>query len=272
MESSGSETITETIAILGGGSGLGLGLVEYFLALGKQVAVFDFDGNKIDRLHVAYGSKILAFQGDVRSAASLTQFHAAVLDRFGGANALIGTQGIFDGNRHVRDVSLDQIASTFDELMQVNVLGYILAAKIFYSTLAERNGAIVLTGSVAASYCADGGGVFYTASKHAVLGVVRQLAFEFAPHVRVNGVAPCGIATSDLRGPSALGLRDESQADVSRDILENTFGKSTLLKGLPTGRAYGPIYGLLATEASSTMTGEIVKADQGCMNRPIISA
>lgn len=262
----------EIIAILGGGSGLGLGVAEHLIDAGKRVAILDFDPAKVEALATRFGSHALIFQGDVRQSSSLHAFHDAVIERFGAVDGLIGVQGVFDGNRHLRVIPSDQIAGVFDELMQINVLGYILAAKAFYQSLAERRGAIVLTGSVAASYCADGGGVFYTASKHAVLGVVRQLAFEFAPDVRVNGVAPCGIANSDLRGPEALGLREESQADVPTEIRDRSFGNATLLKGVPSGRDYGPIYELLATAASSTMTGEIIKADQGCLNRPIISA
>lgn len=262
----------EVIAILGGGSGLGLGVAEYLIDIGKTIAILDFDAEKIDLATQRFGSRILAFQGDVRRSASLAAFHDAMLERFGVIDALIGVQGIFDGNRPLREISLDQLDATFDELMHVNVRGYIAAAKIFHESLAKRRGAIVLTGSVAASYAADGGGIFYTASKHAVLGVVRQLAFEFAPDVRVNGVAPCAIANSDLRGPEAMGLRTESQADVPRDVLAKSFGNASLLQGMPSGRDYGPIYALLATSASATMTGEIIKADQGCLNRPIISA
>jgi NAD(P)-dependent dehydrogenase (short-subunit alcohol dehydrogenase family) len=51
------------------------------------------------------------------------------------------------------------------------------------------------------------GGAVYTASKHAVVGLVEQLAFELALAVRVNGVAP-GFMRTDIRGPRALGLAD----------------------------------------------------------------
>src|SRR5207253_1504226 len=55
-----------------------------------------------------------------------------------------------------------------------------------------------------------GGGVIYTASKHAVVGMIRELAVELAPDVRVNGVAPGGTMT-DLRGLTSLGNDDRSQ-------------------------------------------------------------
>ena len=55
----------------------------------------------------------------------------------------------------------------------------------------------------------NGGGPLYTATKHAVVGLVRQLAFELAPYIRVNGVAP-GVVPTQLKGPSSLGMADRA--------------------------------------------------------------
>lgn len=69
--------------------------------------------------------------------------------------------------------------------MGVNVFAPLLGVRAALPHLIESRGAVVLTGSFA-TYHASGGGALYTASKHAVLGLVRQLAYEFAPDVRVN--------------------------------------------------------------------------------------
>ena len=61
------------------------------------------------------------------------------------------------------------------------------------------------------SFHVNGGGPLYTASKHACLGLMRELAYELAPKVRVNGVA-CGGMNTDLRGPESLSLADRSIA------------------------------------------------------------
>jgi len=260
------------VAITGGGSGLGLGLARYFAQEGAKLAILDVVPEKVEALTSEFGNSILAMQGDVRKVADLKAFHDAVITRFGGVDALVGAQGIFDGNRPISELPIDQVSDAFDELMRINVLGYILSAHIFRESLAKRSGAIVFTASSNASYCADGGGLLYTASKHAVVGVVRQLAFEFAPEIRVNAVAPCGIANSDLRGPSALGLDGESQNDIPKDMFMSMIRKVTLLDHLPTGEEYGPAYGLLATPGARILTGEVIMADQGLANRPIISA
>jgi len=249
-----------------------LGLARFFHARGAKLAVFELSAAKAEALRELFGEDALVFQGDVRRSEDISRFHAAVITKFGGVDCLIGVQGIFDGNRHLNAIPLDQVSGAFDEIMHVNVLGYIVAAKLFYESLAKRNGAIVLTASSPASYHADGGGLLYTASKHAILGLVRQLAFEFAPAVRVNGVAPCGVGESDMRGPRAMGLEHESQNDIPKEGFMDLVRKMTLLGILPSGDDYGPIYALLASPDSKTMTGTVVAADQGLMNRTVISA
>jgi hypothetical protein len=74
-----------------------------------------------------------------------------------------------------------------------------VGVKAAVSALMESSGSVLLTASMASTH-AGVGGVVYTASKHAVVGLVRQMAYELAPRVRVNGVAP-GFMRTDIRGP-----------------------------------------------------------------------
>ena len=89
---------------------------------------------------------------------------------------------------------MEALSRGFDELFAVNVKGYLLGVKAAVDALIESAGSVVLTASVASRNAGVGGAV-YTASKHAVVGLVEQLAFELAPNVRVNGVAPGFMAT-----------------------------------------------------------------------------
>lgn len=75
--------------------------------------------------------------------------------------------------------------------------------------LRKTGGSMIFTASIA-GLNSGGGGVLYTASKHAVVGMIRQLAAELGPDIRVNGVAPGGTLT-DLRGLVSLGQDGRSQ-------------------------------------------------------------
>ena len=74
------------------------------------------------------------------------------------------------------------IEEAFDEMFAVNVKGYLLGAKAALPELVATGGNMVFTLSNS-SFLPDGGGPLYVASKHACLGLVRQLAHELAPRI-----------------------------------------------------------------------------------------
>jgi cis-2,3-dihydrobiphenyl-2,3-diol dehydrogenase len=111
-----------------------------------------------------------------------------------------------------------------------------------------------------------GGGPLYTASKHAVVGLIRQLAYELAPAVRVNGVAPGPIET-DLRGAEALGQADRSISSLNLSAVA--------VAGLPLARVPAPAdyaggFVFLASRRDSRpATGGVVSLDTGIAVRGI---
>lgn len=259
-------------AITGGGSGLGAAVTRRFVAEGASVAVLEIMEHKVAALRDSLGEAALVMQGDVTSVSDQQRFRDAVVARFGRVDSLIGVQGIWDWNVHTIDLPLDTFDKAFHEVFNVNVKGYLLSARVFASDLVHAKGNIVLTLSNA-SYLPDGGGPLYTASKHAALGVMRQLAFELAPDVRVNAVAPCGIKGSDLRGPAALGQQDQSHTDIPPEEMESSIKSLLPLQHFATADEYTSFFVLLASnEHSGVMTGQVIRADQGLEVRPILGA
>lgn len=261
----------KVIAVTGGGSGLGAAVTRRCRSEGASVAVMELMEQKVRSMQQEMGEAALVLQGDVTKLADLQAFRDAVIDRFGHIDALIGTQGIWDWNVRTVDLPLDAVDSAFDEIFHVNVKGYLLSARIFYEDLRATGGSVVFTLSNA-SFLPDGGGPLYTASKHAVLGLVRQLAFEFAPEVRVNGIAPTGIKGSDLRGPASLGQQDRSHANLPAAEFEATIKSMVPLQSFARAEDYTSLYVVLASEEhSGVMTGQVIIADQGLSVRPIFA-
>lgn len=258
------------VLVTGGGSGLGLGVVRHCVEQGAKLAVMDISAEKLAALSQKFGDEVLAVQGDCARAADLERCRTAIEARFGRLDALIGVQGIYDNNVPLAQIPVDRLDRLFDEIFSVNVKGHVLAARIFHPMLAAAKGAIVLTSSTAA-YAADGGGAVYSATKGAIRSLVHQLAFEFAPDVRVNGVAPAGIANSQLRGPASLGLEETKQSDIPKDMFLAKFRSISLLQELPTPEDHGPLYAFLASRRNTIMTGQTVVADQGLLNRAVLS-
>lgn len=259
------------VLITGGGSGLGLGVARHCRAEGAELAILEIDQAKVEDLKREFGDEVLVLQGDVRSVDDLRACRDAIVERFGRLDALIGMQGVFDGNVPLADVPSERIDELFDELFHINVKGYIHSARMFVELLRASSGAIVLTTSVAA-YHADGGGLFYTATKGAIRSMVHQLAFELAPDVRVSGVAPGVFAKSQMRGPQALGLEEQKQSDIPEDVFAGMVRRLNLIEELPAAEDYGPLYAFLASRHNTVMTGQTVLADEGVSNRAVITA
>lgn len=258
------------VLITGGGSGLGLGVARRCRDHGARLAIMEIVPEKAVALRAEFGDQVLVCEGDCASIADLEACAAAIRERFGRLDALIGMQGIFDGNVPVAGIEPDALDCLFDELFRVNVKGHLLATRIFRQLLEESGGAIVLTSSTAA-YAADGGGAVYTATKGAILALVQQLAFEFAPSIRVNGVAPAGIAGSQLRGPASLGMEGFRQSDIPEDAFLAKFRSISLLQDLPRPEDYALPYIFLASKQNLIVTGQTWVADQGLLNRTVLS-
>ena len=200
----------QVVLVTGGGSGLGRAIVERFVREGASVAVLDRSAEKLAALRDQLGSRIIAIAGDVTKLEDNQRAVAETVQAFGRLDCFVGNAGLHDASTPLATMSAESLSSAFDELMGVNVKGYLLGAKASLSELLRTDGRIIFTVSNAA-FDPGGGGVLYTSSKWAVRGLITQLAYELAPRVRVNGVAP-GPLASDLRGPEALGLQDTAIA------------------------------------------------------------
>ncbi|HEY2049541.1 MAG TPA: SDR family NAD(P)-dependent oxidoreductase [Caulobacteraceae bacterium] len=204
----------EVVLITGGASGLGRAIVERFLEEGARVAVLDRAPQRLEPLAAA-GDRLEVIGGDVRSLADNRRAVESCVRRFGRLDCAIGNAGIWDYSVTLDGLPEDRLDAAFDELFHVNVKGYLLLAKAALPELVRSSGALVFTVSNA-GFDPAGGGPLYTASKHAVVGLIRQLAYELAPAVRVNGVAPGPMRrTCAARPPWAL-LRSPSAAFSSR--------------------------------------------------------
>jgi cis-2,3-dihydrobiphenyl-2,3-diol dehydrogenase len=249
----------EAIVITGGASGLGRAIVDRFVEEGARVAVLDRSAERLASLGAEYGDKVACVRGDVRSIADNLAVVAAAETAFGKLDCAIGNAGVWDYSVPLVDLDEAVIDAAFEELFQVNVKGYLLLAKAAAPALVRSEGALLFTVSNAGFY-PGGGGPLYTASKHAVVGLIRQLAHELAPHVRVNGVAPGGIDT-DLRGLEALGMAGRSVSSLG---MPKTAELYVPIGRLPTAREYTGAYVFFATRGDTVpATGAVLNYDGG---------
>lgn len=251
--------------VTGGGSGIGRAVAHRFVSEGASVTIVDRNHDRLVEAVKASPdpSRMHAIEADVRSSEQLHQAVGATVERFGKLDTLVTNAGIWDYQRQLTRLSAQELEATFDELFSINVKGYFLAVGAAWRELVKTHGSIVMTLSNASFYV-NGGGPVYTASKHACLGLMRELAYELAPKVRVNGVA-CGGMNTDLRGPEALSMGDRSLAVSFANKRPDAPPPPIPLHDSSTDpRDFTGAYVLLASrDQSGPITGQAIQVDGG---------
>lgn len=189
-------------------------------------------------------ARVLALVARADSEEDAAMAMAETVSRFGSVDVLVNNAGTNPSAGSLMDVDLGAVQKTWD----VNLLGPLLWARAAYAAGMEKSGgAIVNVASVAGLKPGPITGA-YNISKAGVVHLTRQLAFELAPDIRVNAVAPAVVRTR-LAG---MLLQDEAAAARSH----------------PLGRVGEPedvarMIVFLGSDASSWMTGAIIPVDGG---------
>jgi len=243
--------------VTGAGSGIGRAVVKRYLAEGARVVAVIRNPEQQAELE-AEGAVVVI--GDVAQHDTAARAVSRAETVFGGLDTYVANAGLWDFYKRVERQSPEELTAAYHEIFGVNLLGALYGAHAALPALKASGGSVIVTGSNAC-FLAGGGGALYTASKFALRGLVLQLAKEFAPSVRVNGVAP-GATRTPLSGPEALGQGNrEMDADAAR-IAE-------IPNHVPLGRISEPedhadLYVMLAARNESRyMTGTMILSDGG---------
>jgi NAD(P)-dependent dehydrogenase (short-subunit alcohol dehydrogenase family) len=243
--------------ITGAGAGIGRAVVRRFMAEGANVVAVI--RKESDRAALeAEGACVVV--GDVSHYDTAERAVAASMENYGKLDVYIANAGLWDFHKRVEKQSPQELENAFDEIFSVNVKAALYGGRAAVHALRQSGGTLIVTGSNA-SFLAGGGGALYTASKFALRGLMMQLAKEFAPEVRVNGVAP-GATDTGISGPSALGQHEkEMNADSDRIA---AMAQHMLLGRISQPEDHAALYVLLASKTESPyVTGTMLLSDGG---------
>jgi NAD(P)-dependent dehydrogenase (short-subunit alcohol dehydrogenase family) len=247
------------VLVVGAGSGIGRAVTSVFRAEGARVAVLEKDHAKCADL-AATLPDVPVTEGDATRREANERAVAAAVAAFGGLDVLVSCVGVFDFYTGLADIDPDQLDEAFDEMYAVNVKAQLHAVQAALPHLRAAKGNIVLTESTSAYYPGRGGAL-YVSSKFAVRGLVTTLAYELAPQVRVNGVAPGGTLHTDLRGLASLGMSGR-RLDDAPDRATELAARVPLHVAL-SGEDHAWSYVFFASERSRGITGGVLHPDGG---------
>jgi NAD(P)-dependent dehydrogenase (short-subunit alcohol dehydrogenase family) len=251
--------------VTGGGSGIGRAVVDRYIEEGARVCVMDVSPDRVAELNAQHGGRVAGVQGDATTVEANERAVRHTVEKFGKLDVFVANAGLGDAFRELIDIPTADVPRVYKEIFDLNVLAVIIGARVAVKELVKTQGSIIVTLSNSSFY-PDGGGVMYIASKHAALGIVRQLAHEFAPLVRVNGVSP-GATKTDIRMPASFGLDERGERIRTHTHPSNkdaAVEACTPLRMHAEPADHSGAYVLLASRRDSrAMTGSIVKTEAG---------
>lgn len=242
--------------VTGGGSGLGAAAARRFASEGARVVVADIDlqaAEAVARDIDPEGRNARACACDVTQSAQTDALVATAVDFFGDeidvflSNAGVGFRGDYLA------VEDDYVAGT----VGVNLTGAIFASRSALRSMARNgSGSLLFTASLQ-SVMGRAQRSVYTATKHAVTGLVKSLALEFGPRgIRVNAIAPGSIDTPLLRKQLSA-YTDDVGAQVAR------LAQKLPLQKMPTVDDFAACALFLASDEAGCITGQTLVLDSG---------
>jgi NAD(P)-dependent dehydrogenase (short-subunit alcohol dehydrogenase family) len=200
--------------VTGGASGIGAATTRVLAELGAHVGILDRDKDQGERLAAtlrAAGFLATFHTCDVSSSASVESAIEDVETAQGGLHLLVSNAGV----QRYGDL-LNTSQEVWDEIQRIHVDGAFYASRAAAKAmLRSGGGSMVLVGSVQ-TLTAVPNSIAYVTAKHAVLGMVRAIALDFAKRgIRANCVMPGAIDTPMLRWSASLAPDPQAVLDTS---------------------------------------------------------
>ncbi len=268
--------LSRKIAVVVGASpGIGQTIAERLAKEGAHVVLADINLELAQQTAavVQKGSGVetaVAEAVDCTDRDSMRRMLDAVALHYGGLDILVCVAAVFFPPDAEGRITEAQWRKTFD----VNLMGSMVAADEAQKVITKQgsDGSIILIGS-ANAVVAKKGSWGYDTSKAALNHLVREMAVEFAPKIRVNGVAPASVVEGSQQFPLERVLTSLAKYDIAFEESETTdelrsklagyYSERTLLKRKVTPAGVAEAVLLLASNRLMLTTGQILPVDAG---------
>jgi NAD(P)-dependent dehydrogenase (short-subunit alcohol dehydrogenase family) len=235
----------KTAIVTGGSRGIGLACARTLHELGVSVVLTSRDDKGAATAAAEIGSRALGLGAHAASPDAAEACVRAALETFGSADILINNAG----TNPAYGPTIDQDRERFLRTVEVNLWAPVLWTSVVAKAWMLEHGGVVVNTASAGGYQVVAGLGVYNTTKAALSFMTRQLAFELAPRIRVNAVAP-GLVRTRL----SAGLFQQDEPAVAASLPLERLGEP---------QDVADAVAFLASPASAWTTGETVIVDGG---------
>ncbi|RKP58118.1 glucose 1-dehydrogenase [Cohnella endophytica] len=244
----------KTAVITGAASGMGKAMALLFAQEGASVVVADINETAVNAVVqeiTSAGGQAKGVVANVTKEDDVSRMIDMAVQGFGKLDILVNNAGIMDAMMSAESVS-DEM---WNRVIDINVTGPMRAIRKAIPIMTKQgHGVIVNTASVGGLY-GSRAGIAYTASKHAVVGLTKNVGFQYGKlGIRCNAIAPGAVATNIGLGgnePDAFGLE---QAMAGMALQRTNVGDPKYIASVAL---------FLASDDSAFVNGTVVTADGG---------
>ena len=244
--------------ITGGALGIGQAAAEILAERGAAVSILDWDekaGTVTCEAIVAAGGRAIFSKVDVSDLNAVDVAVKKTAEVFGRLDSLIVSAGI---QRY--GTALTTTDDQWDEVIGVNLKGAWNAARSAIPFIREAGGGTIVNVSSVQALASQQNVLAYTVSKHALLGLTRSMAMDFArENIRVNAICPGTVDTPMLKWAASLDPNPQSVYDACNAM--HPLGR------IAKPREVGEVVAFLAHESSSFVTGAVWTVDGGLLTQ-----
>lgn len=185
----------KTVIITGSGAGIGKKIAETFAGEGANVVIADFDEQALEstvhELHSA-GCSAHGIKVDVSKNDEVEKMIDESIAQFGKVDILVNNAGVGDNMQAAANVTDD----VWNRVMSINVNGVMFGMRKIIPHFIENGGGTIVNMASITGLTGGRGGLTYTAAKHAVVGMTKNVASQYGPqNIRCNALAPGAIET-----------------------------------------------------------------------------
>ena len=228
--------MTKTVLVTGASSGIGRAQALTFLENGYRVYGVDKDENP------GFLNELRFVKLDL--AGDLTPLFTSLPE----VDILCNTAGVLDDYRPLHETRDEE----WEQLFALNLTATMKITRFYLQKMLEKKSGIIINMCSIASFLAGGGGAAYTASKHALAGLTKQIALDYADkNIQVFGLAPGAVKTA------------MTAADFEPGGLADWVAEETPIKRWLDPQEVADVSLFLASGKAAAMQGEIIKIDGG---------